>query len=158
MWTFNSSILAPLATSRTARAPCTAISRVGAIIITWTEFKSSLIMFKALMTKTRVFPVPDLAWMTKSRPRLAKGRDFHWTGDGETYLASVKPKNNWDYNFKYLIKELEGITSRKGGSFCFLYEKRVPDLAWMIKSRPKWFKTILSGKNQGNFEFGFGKI
>jgi hypothetical protein len=28
----------------------------------------------------------------------------------------------------------------------------------MIKSRPKWFKTILSGKNQGNFEFGFGKI
>ena len=51
-------------------------------------------MFKALMTKTRVFPVPDLAWMTKSRPRLAKGKDFHWTGDGETYLASVKPKNN----------------------------------------------------------------
>jgi hypothetical protein len=28
-----------------------------------------------------------------------------------------------------VIKELEGITSRKGGSFCFLYEKRVPDLA-----------------------------
>ena len=60
---------------------------------------------------------------------------------------------------RYLINELEGITSRKGGSFCFLCEKKGSrsGLNDQIQGQ-KRFETILPGKNQGNFEFGFGKI
>ena len=60
---------------------------------------------------------------------------------------------------RYLINELEGITSRKGGSFCFLCEKKGSrsGLKDQIQGQ-KRFETILPGKNQGNFEFGFGKI
>ena len=49
-------------------------------------------MFKAPTTNTSVFPVPDLAWITKSIPRLTRGKDCHWTGEGDTYLAAFKPR------------------------------------------------------------------
>ena len=91
VWTFRSWY--SLATSKRARAPWTAISRVGVIKMTWTVLRSILTIFKALRTKTRVLPVPDLAWTTKSTPKLAKGSAAHWTGEGLTYPALLKPFN-----------------------------------------------------------------
>ncbi len=91
-FTFNSSNSAPLATSRQARAPWTAISRVGASKITWTLWTSRLTMFRALTTKTSVLPVPDFAWTTRSTPKLASGKADHWTGDGLRYPAPWRPR------------------------------------------------------------------